>query len=660
MHHLADDRPGTDERDLDDQIVEMIRPEPGQRRHLRARLDLEDPDRVGRLQHPVDIGIIRRQMRQIEACARRPTIRVNVLTIPVDERDRVLQDGHHAEAQQIDLDDPHGGTVVLVPLDHDAPGHAGVLERHHLVEPSPADHHAAGMLPQVARQVLHPAPERAECLDPRIGGVAPRIAEMPGQRVFGIGPLEPAHQLGQPVDPIGVEPQRLANLPGGATVAIGDDVRGHRRAQLPVALVDVLDDRLAPVATRQVEIDVGPLPAFFREKPLEQQIHADRIDRRDPQAVADRAVGRRAAALHQNPLPPAEVDEVPDDEEIAGQVELLDEIQFARDLAPSPLVVRPIALARANLRDLPEERRHRLVRWHGIVRKAIAEIGHRVLQPFGQRFGGLERLGKIVEQPGHLTGRLQIPFGVARQPPTRTIDRRLVTHTGQDIVERAIRRRGEPYAVGRQERHAIGRRESRQRLRVGFLIPEEMPLHLDVDVARTEQAKEPIEHPADPVPPAVERRPAGERDESARRAIEILERECTFALRRPQFHPGHEAAQVAIPFRRLDEHRQPPETRRPPPSACPVRRLPRRDRQFAPDDRRDPGRRRRLMKPRRAVDSVAIEQRERWIVERGRTVDERLGRRRPVEERERRRGMQLDVHQSSTPATNHPPSARSR
>jgi len=42
------------------------------------------------------------------------------------------------------------------------------------------------------------------------------------------------------------------------------------------------------------------------------------------------------------------------------------------------------------------------------------------------------------------------------------------------------------------------------------------------------------------------------------------------------------------------------------------------------------------MEPRRAVDAVAIEQRERGVAERGGAIDERFGQRRAVEERERR------------------------
>ena len=76
MHHLPDDRAGPDDRDLDDDVVEPLRTQPRQRRHLRARLDLEDPDRVGLLQHPVDGGVVGGKMGKVDerrrdsACSR--------------------------------------------------------------------------------------------------------------------------------------------------------------------------------------------------------------------------------------------------------------------------------------------------------------------------------------------------------------------------------------------------------------------------------------------------------------------------------------------------------------------------------------------------------------------------------------------------------------
>ena len=70
-----------------------------------------------------------------------------------------------------------------------------------------------------------------------------------------------------------VELERLAHLARGALAAIGDDVGGHRRAVLAVLLVDVLDDLLAPIAARQIQIDVGPLAALLGKEALEEQLH---------------------------------------------------------------------------------------------------------------------------------------------------------------------------------------------------------------------------------------------------------------------------------------------------------------------------------------------------------------------------------------------------
>ena len=99
-----------------------------------------------------------------------------------------------------------------------------------------------------------------------------------------------------------------------------------------VLLVDVLDDLLALVARRQIEVDVRPLAALLGEEALEEQLHLHRIDGGDAERVADRAVRRGAAALHEDLLAAAELHDVPDDEEVAGQVELLDHVQLFLDL----------------------------------------------------------------------------------------------------------------------------------------------------------------------------------------------------------------------------------------------------------------------------------------------------------------------------------------
>ena len=53
------------------------------------------------------------------------------------------------------------------------------------------------------------------------------------------------------------------------------------------------------------------------------------------------------------------------------------------------------------------------------------------------------------------------------------------------------------------------------------------------------------------------------------------------------------------------------------------------------------------MKARRAVDAVAIEQRERGIAEIGGAIDERFRKRGRLKKTERGRGVELDVHKWS-------------
>ena len=79
---------------------------------------------------------------------------VEISAARTNDLNRLLERGHHAQSQQIDLDNAQVGTIVLVPLHDYAPGHAGVFERNDGVEIAAANHHAAGVLPQVPRQVL--------------------------------------------------------------------------------------------------------------------------------------------------------------------------------------------------------------------------------------------------------------------------------------------------------------------------------------------------------------------------------------------------------------------------------------------------------------------------------------------------------------------------
>ena len=66
VDHVALDRAGPDDRDLDHQIVEGARLDPRQHRHLRPALDLEHAERVGLADHGVGARVLGRDGGEVE------------------------------------------------------------------------------------------------------------------------------------------------------------------------------------------------------------------------------------------------------------------------------------------------------------------------------------------------------------------------------------------------------------------------------------------------------------------------------------------------------------------------------------------------------------------------------------------------------------------
>src|SRR2546422_6599745 len=125
----------------------------------------------------------------------------------------------------------------------------------------------------------------------------PRSTLFPYTTLFRSLVAPVGHEPGEPILHVAGQSEGLADLARRASASIRDHVGGHPGAETPVALIDVLDHGFATRSTREIEVDVGPLAARLGEEPLEQEFHADGIDRRDAERVADCAVGRRAAQI---------------------------------------------------------------------------------------------------------------------------------------------------------------------------------------------------------------------------------------------------------------------------------------------------------------------------------------------------------------------------
>ena len=101
-----------------------------------------------------------------------------------------------------------------------------------------------------------------------------------------------------------------------------------------VLLAHVLDHFAAPLEA-EVDVDVGHRHAFRIQEALEEQVELERADVGDAERVGDeRAGGRAAARADRNAAVARRLDEVVDDQEVAGVAGLRDDAE---------LVVEPLA-----------------------------------------------------------------------------------------------------------------------------------------------------------------------------------------------------------------------------------------------------------------------------------------------------------------------------
>src|SRR4029077_7102869 len=93
-----------------------------------------------------------------------------------------------------------------------------------------------------------------------------------------------------------------------------------------------------------MEIKFRPAFAALTQESFKNQMTADRVDRSNPQTITDRAVGRAAPALHHDVVLAAKIDDVPNNQKIPGESELLNKREFFLELTFDRNTDRGIAL----------------------------------------------------------------------------------------------------------------------------------------------------------------------------------------------------------------------------------------------------------------------------------------------------------------------------
>ncbi len=125
----------------------------------------------------------------------------------------------------------------------------------------------------------------------------------------------------------------------------------------------------------EIDVDIGRLAARRADEALEEDVDAGGIDRGDAEAIAHHRIGRRTAALAEDRARAGEADDVVDGEEIAREIELLDQLQFVRDqLADVIGNTAGKLLGRAVPGQLREARLRRHALRHRLFRVFVAQF----------------------------------------------------------------------------------------------------------------------------------------------------------------------------------------------------------------------------------------------------------------------------------------------
>ena len=218
-------------------------------------------------------------------------------------------------------------------------------------------------------------------------------------------------------------------------------------------LVDVLDHLLAPLVL-EVDVDVRRLVALGRDEALEQKIEVRRIDLSDPKAIADRGIGRRAAALTEDVLRAREAHDVVHGEEVWRVIERGDQRElvlerFTRALRNAVRIARFCALPGESFERLLG----RCMALAQLFRIAMPEFvkaeGETVEEADGLG-DGLRRFG---EQPRHFAWSFEMALGVGLREAPGGLERGFLADTGEDVGERA--------PLGNMHQHVVGRNQRR-------------------------------------------------------------------------------------------------------------------------------------------------------------------------------------------------------
>ncbi len=164
----------------------------------------------------------------------------------------------------------------------------------------------------------------------------------------------------------------------------------------------------------------GGSPALPGDEALEQHLHARRVHLRDPQAVADRRVGRRAPPLAQDAAGAGKADDVVHGEEVGLVAELGDQRQLIIEHLPD-LLRHPVgpALRSPHQGQAPQMAAGRFTLRHQLVGILVAQLVEGEAAGASDLQGGREQVIRI--EALKLAPASQVPLPVLLQGIPRLI-----------------------------------------------------------------------------------------------------------------------------------------------------------------------------------------------------------------------------------------------
>src|SRR5208337_367670 len=123
--------------------------------------------------------------------------------------------------------------------------------------------------------------------------------------------------------------ENFGGLAHGQARVHGDEAADHGYVFRAPARVNVIKEFIAACAA-DININVRAIPTLHVEEALEIEAPAQRADARNAQAVGDHGTGRRAARHGGNAAAIGFFDDVPNEQEIRRQIQLVDDFEFVR------------------------------------------------------------------------------------------------------------------------------------------------------------------------------------------------------------------------------------------------------------------------------------------------------------------------------------------